>query len=96
VNRTPSSPSSTATSVLLELKAQQEGKDTSASSGTDVDLHYLFLQSSHNSHGFRLYAVELLKDTYLPKQPISSNFDAKTSQGSFSWVYHLADLSELS
>ena len=94
VNRTLSSPSSTAASVLSALKAQRESKSISASPETEADLHYLFLEASRNCHGFRIYAVELLKDTYLPKQSLISNFDAEASQGSFSWVYRLADLTE--
>ncbi|KAF4619074.1 hypothetical protein G7Y89_g14774 [Cudoniella acicularis] len=87
---TPSNPSSTATSVLSEIKAQQQLKDAR----TEADLHYLFSESSHNSHDFRHYAVELLKATYLPKKPISSSCNAETSEGSFSWVYRLTDLME--
>ncbi|KAI9742973.1 MAG: hypothetical protein M1818_003268 [Claussenomyces sp. TS43310] len=45
-------------------------------------------------HEFRNYAVELLKATYLPKEPVSSSFNAGTSEGSFAWVYRLTDLIE--
>lgn len=90
VNRTPSNPSSTATSVLSEIKAQQQLKDAR----TEANLHYLFSEFSHNSHDFRHYAVELLKATYLPKKPVSNSCNAETSVGSFSWVCRLTDLME--
>ncbi|KAI1497195.1 hypothetical protein F5X99DRAFT_397868 [Biscogniauxia marginata] len=94
VNRTPSSPATTAPSVLLELRAQQQPKDGLANPRTEADLHYLFSESPHNSHEFRKYAVELLEAMYLPKPSVCSSFNAETSEGSFSWVYRLTDLVE--
>ncbi|KAI1084798.1 hypothetical protein F5B20DRAFT_523241 [Whalleya microplaca] len=94
VNRTPSSPSTTANSVLSERRAQRQPKDTLVHPRAEADLHCLFSESSHNSLGFRKYAVELLEAIYLPKQPVASNFEPKTSEGSFSWAYRLTDLTE--
>ncbi|KAK0112808.1 hypothetical protein ONS95_014537 [Cadophora gregata] len=88
VNRTPSDPSSTATSVLSQIKAQQRLKDAKK----EADLHHLFTESSHKSRDFRHYAVELLEAIYLPKKPVSSSYNTKTSGGGFSWVYCLKDL----
>lgn len=50
-------------------------------------MRYYFSESLHNSHRFRKYAVELLEATYLPKQPVSSEW-------CYSWTYRLADLAE--
>ncbi|KAG4437315.1 hypothetical protein IFR05_007211 [Cadophora sp. M221] len=88
--KTTSNPSSTATSVLSEIKAQQRPKDAK----TEADLHYLFSESSRNSRDFRHYAIELLKATYLPKKPASSSCNTETSGRGFSWVYCLKDLVE--
>lgn len=79
--------------MLSELRARQLRKDTPVSPGVEADLHRLFSKSSrHKSHEFRKYAVELLEATYLPKRAATSSFHAETSEGSFSWAYHLADL----
>ncbi|KAH8700975.1 hypothetical protein BGW36DRAFT_425775 [Talaromyces proteolyticus] len=94
VNRTPSRPASTATSVLSELKAQQQLKNNLATSKTEAELHRLFFNSSQNCQEFRKYAVELLKATYLPKQSASNSPKGETSDGSYSWAYSLTDLVE--
>ncbi|KAI1643514.1 uncharacterized protein F4817DRAFT_349552 [Daldinia loculata] len=87
VNRTPSCPSTTAMSVLSELRAQEGPKSASPNPKAEATLHQLFSESSHNCREFRMYAVELLEAMYLPKQSVSS-------EGSFSWVYHVTDLNE--
>jgi hypothetical protein len=94
VNRTPSSRSSTATSVLSKLKAEQQLKDVLVDSKTEAGLRYLFSESSHNSHEFRKYAIKILEATYLPKELVSSRLNPETSKGGFSWVYRLTDLIE--
>lgn len=87
VNRTPSSSSATATSVLAERKALRQLKDAALANPTsEADLHSLFSESRHSCCEFRKYAVRLLEATYLPKRPVS------TSEGSFSWAYRLSDL----
>ncbi|XXH00727.1 tRNA dimethylallyltransferase, mitochondrial [Hypoxylon texense] len=88
VNRTPSSSSVNATSVLAERRALRQLKDAASpgNPASEADLQYLFSESRHNCSAFRKYAVRLLEATYLPKQPVS------TSEGSFSWAYRLADL----
>lgn len=84
VNRTASEPSTTAISVLSELRARQGSKE--------ADLRNLYLRSSLNCCEFRKHAVGLLRATYLPKQrPPSAS---TPSEGSFAWAYRLADLVE--
>lgn len=78
--------------MLSELRAQQLRKDTLVNPTVEADLHRLFSKSSRHSHEFRKYAVELLEATYLPKQAVSSSLNAETSEGSFSWAYHLTYL----
>ncbi|KAI0126708.1 hypothetical protein BJ170DRAFT_596283 [Xylariales sp. AK1849] len=85
VNRTLSSPSTTATSVLSGLRAQQQPTDILANPNVEAGLRSLFSESSNNNHEFRKYAVKLLEATYLPKQPVSS-------EENFSWAYRLVDL----
>ncbi|KAI0012625.1 hypothetical protein F4779DRAFT_567382 [Xylariaceae sp. FL0662B] len=94
VNRTPSSPSTTATSVLSDRRAQRQLRDILANPRTEADLHRLFSESSDNSREFRKYAVELLEAIYLPKQPVTGSLRPDTNEGSFSWVYRLTDLIE--
>ncbi|KAI1106700.1 hypothetical protein F4804DRAFT_8403 [Jackrogersella minutella] len=94
VNRTPSSASTTATSVLAERRASQQPKRTSPNPTTEADLHRLFSESWHNCHMFRQYAVRLLEALYLPKQSVSRLGLPKASEGSFSWAYRLTDLLE--
>lgn len=84
VNRTPSEPSTTATSVLSERRARQRSKE--------ADLRNLYQKSSLNCCEFRKNAVELLRATYLPKQKAPSA--SSPSEGSFAWAYRLADLVE--
>ncbi|KAI1772921.1 hypothetical protein F4818DRAFT_443804 [Hypoxylon cercidicola] len=79
VNRTPSSSSATATSVLAERRARRQAADP----GSEADLHYLFSESWHNCGEFRRYALKLLEATYLPKLHVSERF---------SWAYCLPDL----
>lgn len=74
-------------SVLSELRAQEGPKSASPNPKAEATLHQLFSESSHNCREFRMYAVELLEAMYLPKQSVSS-------EGSFSWVYHVTDLNE--
>ncbi|KAI0892956.1 hypothetical protein F4806DRAFT_477725 [Annulohypoxylon nitens] len=94
INRTPSTPLTTATSVLSSLRAQHQPKAILANGSIQADLHRLFSESPHKSQEFRKYAVELLQATYLPKPPFSSSFNVDTIEGSFSWVYRLADLTK--
>ncbi|KAI1767478.1 hypothetical protein GGR53DRAFT_112461 [Hypoxylon sp. FL1150] len=86
VNRTPSSSSTTASTVLAERRALRQLKDAPADPTSEADLHRLFSESRHNCRKFRQYAVQLLEATYLPKLPVS------TTEGSFSWAYRLSDL----
>ncbi|KAI0097352.1 hypothetical protein GGR51DRAFT_541144 [Nemania sp. FL0031] len=87
VNRTPSSPSTDAPSVLSERKTQQQSKPTSADPKTEADLCRLFSALPTETCKFRQYAVDLLEATYLPK-----HVSAESRHGSFSWVYGLTDL----
>ncbi|KAI1373408.1 hypothetical protein F4677DRAFT_429545 [Hypoxylon crocopeplum] len=92
VNRTLTTSETTAPSVLSEHRAQQQPKDIRPNPRIEADLHYLFVESSHNIYLFRKYVVELLETTYLPKQRISNGLTPEASEGSFSWAYQLADL----
>ncbi|KAI1120340.1 hypothetical protein F5Y10DRAFT_258624 [Nemania abortiva] len=87
VNRTPSSPSTGAPSVLSERKAQQPPSAPPAGPKTEANLYRLFSTSSTETRKFRQYAVEVLEATYLPK-----HVSAESRQGSFSWAYGLTDL----
>ncbi|KAI1734169.1 hypothetical protein F4680DRAFT_439399 [Xylaria scruposa] len=90
VNRSPSSPSTSALSVLLGIRTPHKpraSKEIAISSASEVELHSLFSKYPINSQQFRNYAVEVLKATYLPKY-----VNAETHHGSFSWVYGLKDL----
>ncbi|KAI0376018.1 hypothetical protein F5Y04DRAFT_267402 [Hypomontagnella monticulosa] len=93
VNRTPSNPSTTAPSVLSELRAQQRLEDFTNIT-IEADLHRLFSESRDDNCRFRKYAVELLEAIYLPKQPVSGSFNTEISEGSFTWVYRLIDLTD--
>ncbi|KAI8634933.1 hypothetical protein F5Y19DRAFT_410923 [Xylariaceae sp. FL1651] len=89
VNRTPSNPSTDAPSVLAGLRTCLQLGAVSANSEPEAELRRLFSDSSSNSGHFRRYALELLQATYLPK-----NLSVESRQGSFSWVYGLADLTQ--
>ncbi|KAI1117883.1 hypothetical protein F5Y14DRAFT_327186 [Nemania sp. NC0429] len=94
VNRTASSLSNDAPSVLSALRTARHLNATPAGPNPEADLCRLFSASSNSSRDsceFRRCALELLKDTYLPR-----HLSSESRQGSFSWVYGLTDLTQTS
>ncbi|KAI8944140.1 hypothetical protein F4801DRAFT_572747 [Xylaria longipes] len=91
VNRSLSSPSANALSVLSGVRTsdqpQEAPKEASTSSTSEAELYRLFSNAPTNTPEFRKHSVELLEATYLPK-----HVNAETRHGSFSWVYGLTDL----
>ncbi|KAI0469620.1 hypothetical protein F4859DRAFT_487242 [Xylaria cf. heliscus] len=93
VNRSLSSPSTNALSVLSAIRAphrlKETPEETPVRSPSEAELYRLFSTSPTNRSRFRKYAVELLEATYLPR-----HVNPDIRQGSFSWVYGLTDLTK--
>ncbi|KAI0967914.1 hypothetical protein F4678DRAFT_482652 [Xylaria arbuscula] len=81
VNRSLSSPSTSALEILSRRSYQYQPPTINIAKESDI-LYHLFTESK--------YAVELLETSYLPRQRCLHNESGR--QGSFSWVYGLADL----
>ncbi|KAI1333938.1 hypothetical protein F5Y15DRAFT_430174 [Xylariaceae sp. FL0016] len=93
VNRTPSNPLTSAESVLSGCRARQSSHQVAVDPTTVTTLHQLYLDSRRDDcYPFREHAAELLKQLYLPKQSLFTALQTDTNDGSFSWVYHLSDL----
>lgn len=95
MNQTPKRPCVTATSVLSELKREENYRKLHPNLQYDQDLRYLLSEISNSLYAplrYRRYAEELLKKLYLP-QPHQLARRPELGRATYSWLHAVCQLS---